>query len=194
MSKPDIKSWTKTINDQTYLISTDINLHSPSFINSVFAMEEMYWAKPIDLDAIDLLLRNSCTLGLHLVNSSSTSPTAYTPSDVTQIGISRLITDYVTFAYLTDVFILPEHQDGGLGKWLIASTKEVVLEMKFLRRFMLLTRCGPEYRTIPFYEKELGMQVHVPGVEGLVTMVRKKEEYPEEEMRLGRWGTVSTVE
>lgn len=181
--KPEPRYWLKTVDGKTYLISTQPDLLSTSFINSAFSMEEMYWAKPIDdADSMDLLINNSCSLGLYILDRTSAPPSAppFTSDDVTQVGISRLITDHVTFAYLTDVFILPQHQGCGLGRWLIACTKELVLDMPYLRRFVLMTGCGPQSRTIPLYEKELGMRVQVPGDDNLVVMLRKKDAYPAE--------------
>jgi GNAT superfamily N-acetyltransferase len=36
-----------------------------------------------------------------------------------QIGFARVITDFATYAYIADVFVLPAHRGRGLGKWLI---------------------------------------------------------------------------
>ena len=36
-----------------------------------------------------------------------------------QIGFARVITDYASFAYLSDVFVLNAYQGQGLGKWLL---------------------------------------------------------------------------
>lgn len=38
---------------------------------------------------------------------------------VEQAGFARVVTDYATFAWLCDVFVLEPHQGRGLGKWLI---------------------------------------------------------------------------
>ena len=38
-----------------------------------------------------------------------------------QIGFARVISDYVDYAYLCDVFVLEGHQGQGLGRWLIES-------------------------------------------------------------------------
>jgi GNAT superfamily N-acetyltransferase len=38
-----------------------------------------------------------------------------------QIGFGRVITDHVTFHYLCDIIISPEHRGRGLGKWLVES-------------------------------------------------------------------------
>ncbi len=56
-----------------------------------------------------------------------------------QIGFARVITDYVTFAYLADVYILEEHRGKGLSKQLM----ETIIahpRLQGLRRFVLATR------------------------------------------------------
>jgi GNAT superfamily N-acetyltransferase len=41
-----------------------------------------------------------------------------------QIGFARVITDFVTYAYLCDVYIAEERRRRGLGSWLIHSVLE----------------------------------------------------------------------
>ena len=56
-----------------------------------------------------------------------------------QVGFARVITDYATFGYLGDVFVLESHRGRGLSKWLM----EVVIthpELQGFRRWVLLTR------------------------------------------------------
>jgi GNAT superfamily N-acetyltransferase len=36
-----------------------------------------------------------------------------------QIGFARVVTDYATLAYLSDVFIVESFRGQGLGKWLV---------------------------------------------------------------------------
>jgi GNAT superfamily N-acetyltransferase len=55
------------------------------------------------------------------------------------IGFGRVITDYVTFGYLTDVFVLDAHQKKGLGRWMLECLNEVLEEWPELRRFILLS-------------------------------------------------------
>ncbi len=55
-----------------------------------------------------------------------------------QAGFARVICDYATFAYISDVFILEAYRGYGLSKWLM----EVIVEhpeLQGLRRWMLLT-------------------------------------------------------
>jgi ribosomal protein S18 acetylase RimI-like enzyme len=69
-----------------------------------------------------------------------------------------MITDNATFAYLTDVYVLPEYQGRGLGRWLIECVAEVFhpTNMPCLRRIMLVTG---DQRMQDFYQKIFGMKV-----------------------------------
>ena len=40
------------------------------------------------------------------------------------IGCARAVTDFARFAYLSDVFVLPEHRGHGLGRWLVQTMIE----------------------------------------------------------------------
>jgi len=56
-----------------------------------------------------------------------------------QIGFARVVTDYASFAYLADVFVLPDQRGDGLGVWLIESIINCPA-LQDLRSFMLATR------------------------------------------------------
>lgn len=84
-----------------------------------------YWAENIPRATVDKSIDNSLCFGLL--------------EEHRQIGFARVVTDCATFAYLADVFVLPEHRGAGLGKWLI----ECVVshpELQGLRRWLLGTR------------------------------------------------------
>jgi GNAT superfamily N-acetyltransferase len=53
-----------------------------------------------------------------------------------QIAFARVVSDYATFAYLMDVFVLPEHQGRGLSRQLIQNIMDHP-QLQGLRRFML---------------------------------------------------------
>ena len=57
----------------------------------------------------------------------------------TQIGFARVVTDYASFAYLADVFVLPDQRGDGLGIWLIESIINCPA-LQDLRSFILATR------------------------------------------------------
>jgi len=84
-----------------------------------------YWAKGITREAVERSIAYSLPFGVYHGEK--------------QVGFARVITDRTTFAYLSDVFILPEAQGQGLGKWMI----EVITshpELQGLRRWLLFTR------------------------------------------------------
>ena len=56
-----------------------------------------------------------------------------------QIGFARIVTDYSTYAYLCDVYVLKKYQSRGLGKWMIEKVVDHP-ELQGLRRFQLVTR------------------------------------------------------
>jgi GNAT superfamily N-acetyltransferase len=55
-----------------------------------------------------------------------------------QLGVARVITDFVTYAYLCDVFIQQERRGEGLGSWLIQCVLEHP-DLKSLKRVALIT-------------------------------------------------------
>jgi GNAT superfamily N-acetyltransferase len=71
-----------------------------------------------------------------------------------QIGFARVITDFVTHAYLCDVYILAERRGKGLGSWLIHSALEHP-DLKNLKRVALITHdaqdfyLGLDFRFLP---------------------------------------------
>lgn len=89
-----------------------------------FLTTESYWAKDIPRETVDNALRHSLCIGVFLNGQ--------------QIGFSRLITDYTTFAYLADVYVEPGHRGKGLSKRMMKH----IMEQEFvnrLRRIVLAT-------------------------------------------------------
>ena len=72
------------------------------------------------------------------------------------VGYARVITDEVTFAYLTDVYVLPEWKGEGLGKWLVECVQEMFEGLPHLRRSFLVT--GKDGPAVGFYEKMMKME------------------------------------
>jgi ribosomal protein S18 acetylase RimI-like enzyme len=56
-----------------------------------------------------------------------------------QVAFARVVTDYSTYAYLCDVYVLEEYRGQGLGKWMIDFVMKHP-ELQGLRRFQLVTR------------------------------------------------------
>ncbi|KLO99302.1 GNAT family N-acetyltransferase [Fusarium fujikuroi] len=162
------KSWQK---DQ-FTISTDPSLFPISQLAGIFNSSEFYWASALSPEAFKEALHNSLSFGVYDSAQSSDRE-----SSGKLIGIARLVTDFVTFAYLTDVWVDPTYQGKGLGSWLVRCMREVLDEMPDLRRAMLLT--GDWERSVPFYEKLLGMSLVEPKRgEGLAVMESKGRGHP----------------
>lgn len=107
-----------------FTISTDPALLDVTGIHA-YLTHASYWAKGIPLATVEQAIANSLPFGL------------YTPEGQLA-GFARVVTDYATFAWLCDVFVLPAYQGRGLSKWLM----EVVWahpRLQNLRRRMLAT-------------------------------------------------------
>ena len=104
-------------------ISTDKSLLD---INVIFNfLSQSYWAKGRSVSLIKKSIENSLCFGVY--------------TNKKQIGFARVVTDYATFAYLADVFILEGERGRGFSKKLI----ETILrfpELKNVRRWMLATK------------------------------------------------------
>lgn len=178
------QEWKREVSGETYVISTAMKLLDHEFINTAFGSEEMYWAKPIPAETLRLMLSQSLTLGVYKVNaaaSSSTPSSPRTPSPTTegttqpkpvqeQIGMARFITDYVSTAYLTDVYVLPEYRKHGLGQWLIECCNEVIKSMPALRRAFLVASQG---KGKAYYAKNMGFWDVVEEGEHIAVMTRR---------------------
>lgn len=123
-------------------------------------------------ESIRLCLNNSFCLGLYIDRAAHHPPALATPPAPEQIGFVRMITDYTTFGFITDVYIAPEYRGKRLGKWLIEVINEVIGGMKDLRRAMLV---AGEEEGREFYEKELGFSKVEQGRGGLCLMHRLGE-------------------
>jgi GNAT superfamily N-acetyltransferase len=111
-------------NNPAYTISTDTQRLQIEVIHQYLSIES-YWAKNIPIEVVRRSIDNSFCFGLYFND--------------TQVGFARLVTDKATFAYLADVFILPEHLGAGLSKWLITTMMDHP-DMQGLRRWLLGTR------------------------------------------------------
>jgi len=89
-----------------------------------FLSEDSYWAKGISFERVDNSLTHSFCVGAFI--------------DGEQVGFGRVITDYYTFGWLADVFVLPEHRGKGISKGMLSFIFEQPWSGR-LRRMMLNT-------------------------------------------------------
>lgn len=134
-----------------FRVSTRFDELSLDVIHSF--LQGSYWADGIPRATVEKSIRNSLCFGLF--------------TGKTQIGFARVISDYTTFAYLADVFVLPEYRGQGLAKWLM----ECILEhpgLTGLRRWLLVTRDAhslyEKFGFKPLAHPERLMEIHFPDV------------------------------
>lgn len=144
---------TETYNGD-YCISTDGRKLDIELIHR-YLSKDSYWAQDIPLPVVQRSIEHSFCFGLYYQEQ--------------QVGFARLVTDKATFAYLADVFILPEHRGKGLSKWML-TVIHAHPDMKGLRRWMLGTRDAHGlyeqfgWEPIPSELVSRFMQLHQPDV------------------------------
>ena len=136
-----------------YFISTDQARLDLKLIHD-FLSNSSYWAKGRSLETVRRSIENSLAFGLY--------------EHERQVGFARVVTDYATFAWVADVFVLDEFRGQGLGTWLV----EVMLahpQLQGFRRWSLATKDAHEiYRKFGFSElkrPERWMERHDPKTE-----------------------------
>jgi len=107
-----------------FMISTDKAKLDIAAIHE-FLSQRSYWAEGRPLDVLEDAIANSLCFGVY--------------DGGRQAGFARVVTDFATFAWLCDVFVLEDYRARGLGKWLI-ETISTHPALANLRLFVLATR------------------------------------------------------
>jgi GNAT superfamily N-acetyltransferase len=89
-----------------FLITDDAERADIDFITA--ALNTTYWATGRPRKVVELSIKNSVVLSLFKGDR--------------QIGLTRIVTDYITFAWICDVYVEPANRGRGLGKWLMECT------------------------------------------------------------------------
>jgi GNAT superfamily N-acetyltransferase len=112
-----------------------------------------YWSPGIPRTVVERAIANSLCFAVFHENR--------------QIGFARIVTDKATFAYLADVYILPEHRGKGLSKRLVEQVIQHP-DLQGLRRMMLATLDAHglylKYGFRPLAAPERMMEIHDPNV------------------------------
>jgi GNAT superfamily N-acetyltransferase len=90
-----------------------------------FISEESYWGQGRGMEVVRRSVENSLSFGVY--------------RGAEMVGFARVVTDYATFAWVADVFVVEGHRGRGLSKWLM----EVMLahpELQGFRRWVLATK------------------------------------------------------
>ena len=107
----------------SYEISSDAGRLDVAAIHRF--LTQSYWAAGIPRSVVERAVANSVCFGAYC--------------DGEQIGLARVVTDKATFAYLSDVYVLPEHRGRGIAQRLIEHVMRHP-DLQGLRRMLLFTR------------------------------------------------------
>ncbi|MCE9559016.1 MAG: GNAT family N-acetyltransferase [Armatimonadetes bacterium] len=107
-------------------------------------LSETYWSPRIRRDVLEKAFANSLVAGAFLADSGE------------QVAVVRAVTDWATFAWLCDVYVVEEHRGRGLASRLI-SLLEDHPDLQTLRRWTLATRdAQPVYEKLGYQRAEEG--------------------------------------
>jgi GNAT superfamily N-acetyltransferase len=109
----------------TLEFSTDQDRLDVTMIHS-FLTNESYWVPGISRSSVEKCIKHSLCFGVYMDGGR-------------QIGFARVVTDFVRYAHLLDVFVLPEFRGRGIGNLLM----ERILgypELRSIVRYTLGTR------------------------------------------------------
>jgi GNAT superfamily N-acetyltransferase len=142
------------IQDGDLFVSANKALLDRALIHQ-FLSERSYWARGIPLETMNRSIENSLCFGLYLTGQ--------------QVGFARVVTDFATFAWLADVFVLESARGQGLGKKLVPAILAHP-QLQGLRRFLLGTLDAhglyAEFGFGPIKQVERFMEIHNPNPYG----------------------------
>jgi GNAT superfamily N-acetyltransferase len=88
-------------------------------------LRQSYWAAGVPRETVERSIAHSLCFGIYV--------------DGRQVGFARVVSDYATFAYLADVFVLDAFRGRGLSKQLMDAIVSHP-HLQGLRRWLLATR------------------------------------------------------
>lgn len=108
---------------QGYRLETDPACFDRPLMHTVLA--NSYWAQGLTRDRMDRAVDHSlCVAAFH---------------GAAQVGFARAVSDRAHFAWIADVFVLPEHGGKGLARAMVSHLHDHP-ELAGVRRFLLVTR------------------------------------------------------
>ncbi|WP_260260312.1 GNAT family N-acetyltransferase [Vibrio intestinalis] len=117
-------------------------------------LSNSYWAKGIPAQTLRRGLSHSLCFGVY-------------ENHTNQVGFARVISDFATYAYILDVFILEPHRGQGVGKDLIATILKHP-DLQGIRRISLGTKDAhglyAQYGFKPIDSPENVMQIWQPDL------------------------------
>lgn len=106
-----------------FVLSTDRERLDLDLIHGF--LTESYWAEGISREVVARSIENSLCFGVYARGK--------------QVAFARVVSDFATYAYLGDVFVIEPYRGYGLGKWMMECICRHP-QLQGLRRWTLLTR------------------------------------------------------
>ena len=134
-----------------FVLSTDPKIINLDLVHSF--LTNCYWAKGIPREVVARSIQNSLCFGIYKQGE--------------QVAFARVISDFATYAYIGDVFVLETFRGNGLGKWMMESIMQHP-RLQGLRLWSLVTGDAHGlYKQFGFRQlsaPEKHMEVHDPEV------------------------------
>ena len=116
-------------------------------------LSRSYWAENIPIKTVKKSIAHSHCFGIF--------------HHERQIAFARVITDYATYGYLADVYVLEEYRKRGLSKWMMQCIMEHP-QLQGFRKWMLGTRDAhglyAKFGFAPVKNPERIMHIRVEGI------------------------------
>jgi GNAT superfamily N-acetyltransferase len=117
-------------------------------------LQRSYWSPGIPFEIVERAVRGSLCIG------------AYDGAGA-QVGLARFISDFATFCYVGDVYVLEEHRGQGLSKAMMAMATDHPL-LQDLRRWSLVTADAHglyrQFGFVPVAQPERHMERLLPDI------------------------------
>lgn len=121
----EARSWEQIVEERKgeFLLSTD---RSRLNVEAIYDfLTNCYWAKGIPRETVARSIEHSLCFGIY--------------REKQQVAFARVISDFATYAYIGDVFVIEAFRGNGLGKWMMESILRHP-QLQGLRRWSLVTR------------------------------------------------------
>jgi GNAT superfamily N-acetyltransferase len=117
-------------------------------------LRRSYWSEDIPLEVLERAVRGSLCIGAYDAGGA-------------QVGLARFVSDFATFCYVCDVYVLEEHRGRGLSKAIMAMAVGHP-RLQGLRRWSLVTRDAhglyEQFGFTPLAKPERYMELTVPDI------------------------------
>ena len=128
-----------------FLMSTDPSLLDVDMIHAY--LTRSWWAPGISKETVRRSIGASLCFGIYEAGR--------------QVGFARVITDFATYAYICDDFILDDYRGRGLGRWLMESILGHP-DLQSLRRWTLIAEDPRLYAKFGFKPlQDAGMNMEI---------------------------------